>query len=249
MGGDVTAVDYTAPSGILTIPAGSSSGIITITTIDDSLRETDEDLTVRLTDATTAGREVTIDVTDGNDMASATIVASEGEILLSVSDAGTVNEGEDAVFSVELNGTLDDNLTVSYSTGDGTAEISDNDYTAIPDESLVIEAGQRSATITVFTRTDTSAENNETFNVTLTEDHIDVGIGDGEGEATIRDDDPLRANLSAPKSQVAGNDYDATVELTGGTPSANVDVTYQVVGGATATDDHHRPGSQALRSR
>ena len=54
--------------------------------------------------------------------------------------------------------------------------------------------------ITVSTRTDNSAENNETFKVTLSVDHADVATGDGEAEAMIRDDDPLRVNLSGPKS-------------------------------------------------
>ena len=245
VGGDVTAADYTAPSGVLRIPAGSSSGIITVSTIDDNLRETDEDLTVTLTDATTAGRDVGINTTDDNNVATTTIVASDGEILLSVSDAGTVNEGEDAVFAVELNGTLDDNLTVSYETEDDTAREDDDDYTPVPTGSLIIEAGQRSAKITISTLTDNRAEDNEKFKVMLEESHVDVGIGDGEGEATIRDDDPLRANLSAPKSQVAGTSYDATVELTGGTPSADVDVTYQVVGGDTATATITAPATSA----
>ena len=122
VGGDVTSADYTAPSGMLTIPAGSSSGIITITTIDDNLAESRENLTVTLTDATTDGRDVNIAPSPGN-AATATIVATGGEILLSVRDAGTVNEGQDAVFAVELNGTLDDDLTVTYNTGDDTATI------------------------------------------------------------------------------------------------------------------------------
>ena len=235
VGGDVTSADYTAPSGMLTIPAGSSSGIITITTIDDTGRETSEALTVTLTDAETAGRAVEIDETNGNNMATATIVASDGEILLSVSDARTVNEGEEAVFAVALNGTLDDDLVVTYSTVQDTATEADDDYDEVSDVALTIKAGRRSATIKVSTNMDTSAENDEKFKVMLNESHENVGIGDGEGEATIRDDDPLRVNLSGPKSVTVGGTLTYTLQLTGGTGSADIVVSYQA---GTFTGSH-----------
>ena len=180
-------------------------------------------------------------------MATATIVASDGEILLSVRDAGIVNEGDEAVFVVELNGSLDDNLDVTYTTVEDTAKDADDDFESVssPPGSFTIAAGQRSATIRVLANMDNKAENDEKFKVMLNETHDDVEIGDGEAEARIRDNDPLRANLSAPKSQVAGTSYDATVELTGGTPSANVEVTYQVVGGDTTTRNITAPATTA----
>ena len=240
VGGEVTATDYTAPDGMLVIPAGSSTGAITVSTIDDEEKETREELTVTLTEATTGGRAVTIPAAPAN-MATVPIVASDGQILLSISNAGTVTEGEEAVFAVALNGTLDDDLEVTYSTGDGTAtaggtaSTGGEDFTAADRAMLTITAGQRSATIRVATRAEMNAEADEDFTVTVTEGHGDVSVGTGTATATIRDDDPIRVNLSAPRSAVAGNDYNATLEVTGGTPSVNVTVNYTVAGGPTLT--------------
>ena len=229
--GAVTAADYSTPSGMLTIPMGASTGVITISTTDDNLPESAEDLTVRLTAATTAAGEVGI-ATGGGEMATTSIVASDGEILVSVRGGGTVNEGDDAVFTVELSGTLDSNLTVNFATRDGTAE-APGDYTAISNGALAIKAGERSAMITVSTATtpeDTRAENNETFMVTLRDTGLEaanVKIGTVGATATIRDDDPLTVNLSGPKSVEDGDPLKFTVELTGGTGSAVIRVTYQ----------------------
>ena len=249
--GAVTAADYSTPSGMLTIPMGASTGVITISTTDDNLPESAEDLTVRLTAATTAAGEVGI-ATGGGEMASTSIVASDGEILVSVRGGGTVNEGDDAVFTVELSGTLDSNLTVNFATGDGTAE-APGDYTAISNGALTIKAGERSAMITVSTATtpeDTRAENNETFMVTLRDTGLEaanVKIGTVGATATIRDDDPLTVNLSGPKSVEAGDPLNFTVELTGGTGSAVITVTYQEgTNTGTATIDRGSPSADIL---
>ena len=117
---------------------------------------------------------------------------------LSISDAGTVNEGEEAVFAVEIDGTLDDDLEVTYNTGD-PATIGGNDYSPASDATLTMTAGQGSATIKVSTLTDMSAENNEAFTVTVTESHANVRVGTGTATATIRDDDPLRFKPERPK--------------------------------------------------
>ena len=108
--GAVNTTDYTDPGGVLTIPVGTATGVITVAITDDSLSETREDLTVTLTKATTANREVAI----GGGPATIPILASDSEVLASVSDAGTVEEGDDAVFTVDLSGTVDVALTVNF---------------------------------------------------------------------------------------------------------------------------------------
>ena len=226
--GDVTTDDYTVSSDRLTIPMGTATGVITVATVNDNLSETAEDLMVELTKATTEAGDVGF----GAEPATTTILASDGEILVSVRDAGTVDEGEDAKFLVELSGTVSEDLIVSFTTDDDTATTEDTDYTD-NDSSLTIEKGERTQTITVATRTDTSAENNETFKVKLKETEpasAGVNIEFSEATATIRDDDPLTVNLSGPKTVVQPTNsapVEYTVELTDGTGSQEVVVTYQ----------------------
>ena len=224
--GEVSAADYTASSDRLTIPVGNTMGVITVATIDDSLSETAEDLMVELTRATTPAGTVGF----GAKTATTTILPSDGEILVSVRNAGTVDEGEDARFLVELSGTVSEDLVVNFTTDDDTAKAEDTDYTD-NDSSLTIKEGERTQTITVATRTDTSAENDETFKVKLTRTlppSAGVKIEFAEATATIRDDDPLTVNLSGPKTVTQGTtSIIYTVELTGGTGSDDIVVTYR----------------------
>ena len=235
--GDVTTDDYTVSSDRLTIPMGTATGVITVATVNDNLSETAEDLMVELTKATTEAGEVEF----GARTKTTTILASDGEILVSVRDAGTVDEGEDAKFLVELSGTVSEDLIVNFTTDDTTDDDTatvDTDYT-VNDSSLTIEKGERTQTITVATRTDTSAENNETVKVKLTgtqPESAGVNIEFSEATATIRDDDPLTVNLSGPKTVTQGTtSVRYTVELMGGTGSRPVVVTYQEGDNPSAT--------------
>ena len=234
--GDVTSADFTAPSGPLTIPAGTSTGLITVSTTDDSLPETAEDLTLTLTGATTSAGKVMLGTTTTTTETRTTeIIASDGEILVHLRDAGTVDEGGEAVFVVELSGTVSVDLTVAFeaiAAATPTApEADEADYEPDTPVSRMIKAGQRTAMVTVSIVEDNSAENNETFKVEIKDNQslmdADVGIGDGEGTATIRDDDQLTVNLSGPKSVTVNTQATYAVELRGGTPSADVLVTYQ----------------------
>ena len=170
VGGEVTSDDYTAPSGSLTIPAGTATGVITIPTVDDTLPETAEDLTITLTGATTGAGKVELGAVT---TATVPILESDGQINVSVRDAGSVTEGANATFLVELNGTVSADLPVNFTVANGTAT-SGTDFTATTTSPVTIEEGTRSATITVATEPDSVAEENETFTVTLN----DTGLSD-----------------------------------------------------------------------
>ena len=216
---EVTSADYTAPSGSLTIPAETATGLITIPTVDDTLSETAEDLTVKLTGVTTGAGQAMLSTNAMDTTATISIRESDGEVNISVRDAGTVNEGGDATFLVGMTGTVSQDLVVGFGTVDGTAT-SGSDYTA-NSGTLTIEKGARSATITVSTLPDTFAEGNETFTVTLNDtadttnlEAAGVNIQVGEAMATIRDDDTLTIGVSGFNTVEEGSQAVFTVELT-----------------------------------
>ena len=96
-------------------------------------------------------------------------------------------------FTVSLSKPSSQTVTVTYTTQDGTANWSDNDYWAvlIPEGStLAIQPGDLSGTISVEVVGDTKVEQNETFFVTLLNAN-GASIGDSQGMGTILNADQL----------------------------------------------------------
>ena len=259
----ISGTDYTAPSGKLTITAGEISGTITIATLDnDGVLDPGETLVVKLTSASTATRTVTVDDTDTK----TTTIADTGTVKVSLK-AGTtevkeskgtsdlqdrqsvkseeddqaatsVEEGETAMFIVELSGLVASQVTVTYTTANGTAESgSDKDYTAASG-TLEFSARDTSKTIEVTTLEDSLNEADETFTLTLTSvtGPAGVSLGTSSATGTIEDDDPIGAELGSHTANVAeGDDATYEVDLSGGTSTAAVVVNYAVDTSSTAT--------------
>ncbi|MDH1181094.1 type I secretion C-terminal target domain-containing protein, partial [Achromobacter mucicolens] len=105
----------------ITVPAGTTGGIVvTVPTTDDSVFEGREQLTL---DATLTGSSASGVALPGNitDSGNAAIVDDRGPgadvPTLTVSDAGDVNEGSNAVFNVALNKAVDANTTLTFKLG------------------------------------------------------------------------------------------------------------------------------------
>ncbi len=115
---------------------------------------------------------------------------------LSIGDA-TVTEGGGAQFTISLDKVWTSDVTVEWSTADGTATAG-SDYTARSGQTATIAAGQSSATVTVQTTDDSADEPDETFTITLS-NPANATLGDATGEATIADNDdpPPPANPHA----------------------------------------------------
>jgi len=106
---------------------------------------------------------------------------------VSIADANAT-EGSNVTFTVTLTGdsptrTLPVSVDVSTSGGTATAG---TDYTALTNYTVTFGPGVSSQTVNVATATDTVAEGNETFNVTLT-NAANAGIGTGTAVGTIND--------------------------------------------------------------
>ncbi len=160
----------------LTIPAGTQSLTISVPTANDAFDEPNETFTITLSSP--------VNATLADATGEATITDDDAEPALSIDDL-TVAEGDAAQFTVSLDAVSDRDVTVSWSTADGTATAG-SDYTAQSGQSLTIAAGDRSGTISVQTTTDGDDESSETFTVTLS-NPVSATLDDATGEATISD--------------------------------------------------------------
>ena len=105
---------------------------------------------------------------------------------LSIGDVSIAEDGETAVLEVSLTPASAETVTVGYGTGDATA-VAGEDYVT-KDGTLTFLAGEVSMQVSVSIADDTDDEDDETFNVTLS-DPVNAVIGDGTGMVTIEDDD------------------------------------------------------------
>ena len=101
--------------------------------------------------------------------------------LVSVADASAV-EGSDVVFTVTLNETSSEEVTVEYDTSDGTAT-GGIDYTSATSQTLTFAAGETTKTISIATTDETEIEDDESFTLTLSNPSSNAAI-EGSGEAT-----------------------------------------------------------------
>lgn len=183
--GSATATeDYNATNGTLTFePEGPLSQTVTVQILGDTDSETDETFSLQLSDVVNgqlgdAERVVTI-VNDD-------ISASINDVAVVEHHAGTTN----AVFTVSVDGFRTAPVTVSYSTGDGTAN---GGVDFVPTSgTLTFPLGTNTALVTVPVVGDIYNEGNETFLVSLFSQGI-VRLAKGTGIGTIIDDDLLPA--------------------------------------------------------
>lgn len=112
-----------------------------------------------------------------------------GDPAMTINDV-SLREGnrgfKNAVFTVRLDTSPGQQVTVDYATANGSAK-TPGDYTATSG-TLTFNAGQTTGTISVPVRGDRRNERNEAFFVNLS-NVTNATISDGQGRATIRDND------------------------------------------------------------
>jgi len=255
----------------ITVPAGTTGGIVvTVPTTDDTVFEGREQLTL---DATLTGSSASGIALPGNitDSGTATIVDTESTDpsnpnpgadvpALTVSDAGDVNEGSNAVFNVALSKAVDADTTLTFTLG---GQIEANDVgtptvmiggkpatvTANADGSYSINvpAGTTSGiVVTVPTTNDTVFEGREqlTLDATLTGSSasgVDLpGNITDSGSAVIVDDrgpgaDVPSLNVSDAGNVTEGNTANFNVSLSKPV-DAETTLTFTLGGQVTAAD-------------
>ena len=206
--GSANGSDYTPVFGDLTIPAGETSGVVTVATTADLAIEPDETLFLTLLAADASGLDVSIDVGAGT----GTILNDDTGTGVTISDAVAV-EGGNLEFAVSLGGVVGADTVISYSTVDGSADASDY---AGGSGSVTIPAGQTTGTLVIVSTGDSTVELDETFTVNLTS--VDAGgasvsIAVGSAVGTILNDDVASVAIGNV-SVTEGGDLDFVVSLT-----------------------------------
>jgi fibro-slime domain-containing protein/uncharacterized repeat protein (TIGR01451 family) len=186
---DATAkagADYTAASGTLVFPAGTTSLTIPVTVLNDALDENDETFSIALANPVnaTAGTAGTVTITD-DDQAPAVSIS---DVSVTEGDSGTVT----AELTVSLAAVSGLDATVSFATADGTAQVG-SDYQSA-NGTVTIPAGSTTAKISVQVLGDALDELDETFKVALSSP-VHTTLGDAEGLVTITDDDQAALSI------------------------------------------------------
>ena len=166
----------------LTIPAAFTEGEISVFINDDALTEGTETFTITLTNPVNAV------IAEGAGTATGTILEDDGAPRASLA-AATATEGDATIeFPVTLSHAAASDVTVRYSTFDGTAA-QPGDYTATT-ATLTIPANDTTATIAVALTDDGFVEDPESFLLRL-HDPTGVEIAAAEAVGVILDDDNL----------------------------------------------------------
>jgi hypothetical protein len=239
-----SGTDYAAASGTLTFAQGTTTQQIMVPVTGDTTIEPDETFIVTLSAAVNA----TI-----SDAAATGTIENDDEApaaTLSITDR-TLVEGDDGTTNMEFtvtlaNGPSTGNVTVEYMTGGGDATAT-TDYTTTSG-TLTFAPGTTTQTFNVPIVGDTLVENDETFNITLS-NAVNATIGTETAVGTIEDDDEApTATLSiANASRIEGDDGTANIEFTvtlaNGPETGEVTVEF-----ATSNDTATEPGDYTATS-
>ena len=227
-------------TGFVTINDGARTAIITINLEDDSVVEATELLGVRLTSASGAPG-VTFDATTTQLMIldNEPIIGFRPEVY-----AVDENEGE-VVLTVEvISGVLTQDVTLTYTTEDGSAT-SSGDYTGANVVSIpALSAMTQSVTFRVMIVDDMAAESTEQFFVNLA-GTLPEGVRLAPSRATVTitdtDIDPVVIGFDSASYRVAENAGSAalTVKLLSGSLTETVTLIYTTMDGdAVAVSDY-----------
>ena len=181
----VAGSDYTAKSGSLTFPVGTTSLTVKVPVVGDTNDESNESFNLNLSGASGAN------IADGTGVG--TVVDDEppaatgrrlaiGDVAVHEGDGGT----RTAVFTVRMSKSSTSTVTVSFATANGSAT-QPGDYTA-KSGTLSFAPGVTSMTVKVPVNPDNATEPNETFNVNLS-GASGATITDAAGLGTIVNDD------------------------------------------------------------
>ena len=223
--------DFILTSGTLIIPAGSMSGTITVTIVDDLVSEGSENFTIDLIEATNAiisDNQGVGTITDNDTVPSISI----NDITVQESNSGT----SEANFIVSLSSAYVDTVQVDYRTINGTAKAPD-DYKSASVTTLIFLPGITEQNIQIIIKSDELVEPEETFVVELSNAN-NASIANKRGKGTIID-----KTVTLPKLSI----NDVTVnEGNSGTVAAIVTVTLSEASTQTVRVDYATANGTAI---
>jgi large repetitive protein len=231
--------DYVAATGMLTIPAGQTTGIVDVTVNGDVADEGVQTFDVVIS----APANATLGATT---VGVGTILNDDSvEPKITIDDVTVSEAAGTATFTLTLEKTVSQQVTVDFATGpapSGAAATAGVDYTATsgtvtwPAFDTVL-----TKTVTVNIANDAIYEANEVFAVNLT-NAVGGNIFDAQGIGTITNDETPPSISIAPVSEAEGNvsslNFGFVVTLSGAA-STDVTVSYATSAGtATAGADY-----------
>ncbi len=174
--------DYTVSGTQVVIPAGQTTGSITIAAVQDTVDDDDETVVVDITNVT-GGQEggtqqVTVTIVDDDD-------AVVPDVTLSVDNASIPEASGIATFTASLSAVTTEAVTIDLGLS-GTAAA--NDFTASGTQ-IVVAPGATSGSITVTAVQDMDNEPDETVIVDITNVTGGNEVGTQRQTTTITDDD------------------------------------------------------------
>ena len=234
LGGSAThGVDYERLPGVLTIPAGSTIGSVTVTPIDDGLGEPQQTVSLQL-------RGGTGYVVGNPSIASITIVDNTDVpvVAIGVSNGSISEPSSPGSFRFTTAGTGSENVTIHYTvTGSATPGV---DYAAL---SGTLSMGRNTtADVTVTPMDDAQLEDYETITVTIDPDSAYSTFLDNTATLNLTDDEQPTVSISTTNATFAENTGTARywVSRTGPTTTP-LTVNYTLSGTATAGVDYATP--------
>ena len=227
--------------GVVRILAGRTSAVVGVPTVQDTLDEDLEQLTLVLSDP--AGAVL------ASSEAVGTIIDDDPEPLLSVDDPEATENGDGTpvVFTLRLSEVSGRDVSVRHITVDSTAKAGD-DYVAVPNGRAPIPAGHRTALVLVTLVDDDVEEEVERFRLELS-DPSNARFGDSIGAATILDDDaPPQVFIddAAATYEAAGASVSFAVRLNRADPDNAVTVDYATEDATALAGDDYAHTSDTL---
>jgi len=233
----LSAGDYNATAGTLTIPSGANSGTILVPVVGDTLVEMNETFTLTLSNPVNSSIVAAV--------ATGTIINDDtvGVVpSLSVVSASVIegNAGLSSLtFTVALSTASASTVTVNYATADGTA-LAASDY-ATTSGTLIIPAGATTGAVLVPVNGDTTVEADETLMLTLSAP-ANATLSLATATGTIINDDVAAgaSTLSVTSASV--------IEGNAGLSSLNFTVTLNAVSATAVSVDYATTNGTALNT-
>ncbi|MEZ4511922.1 MAG: Calx-beta domain-containing protein [Chloroflexota bacterium] len=198
--------DYTAISQTVTIPAGQTSYLVTVTVADDSWYEGAETAVFTLTNPTgaTLGTPASLTLTI-NDDETAPTVSFIGNSTSVAENGGSLD------VEVQLSATTQHTVTVNIASSNDTATAG-SDYTAIS-QTLTFAPGATSQMVTVAISDDVAEEGNEAFQLTLS-NASPIALGNDPVLSVVILDDDVPPTVQLQAATASASEGDGTLLLT-----------------------------------
>ncbi len=227
--------DFATTSGTLTFTPTVGSLDIQVPIVDDSAIEPQENFSVTLSNIVS---NLGIGFVDGNttNTANGTINDNDGSITgtgIAFSNTNViVTEGTDAfaVYTVTLTGTISENVTVDYTTNEGTA-LNPGDF-ATTSGTLTFTPTVGSLDIQIPIVDDSAIEPQENFSVTLSNIQSNLGIGFVDGNTTNTANGTINDNDGMSGDGIAFTNTDVIV-----TEGTNAFAVFNVTLNGTISED------------